>query len=44
MRPRTASPHIVHVDQDWDYQVGVIAHDFATLVRTLRPDADYDHS
>ncbi|WP_225994230.1 SMI1/KNR4 family protein [Actinomadura rudentiformis] len=36
-------PRIVHVDQEWDYQITVLAPDFASFVRALRPETDYDH-
>jgi SMI1-KNR4 cell-wall len=35
-------PRVVHVDQDDDYQLTVLAPDFVTFVQALRPEAEYD--
>jgi hypothetical protein len=34
-------PQVVHVDQEWNYRITVLAPDFATFVQSLRPEADY---
>jgi hypothetical protein len=35
-------PQVVHVDQERDYRITVLAPDFATFVESLRPEEDYD--
>lgn len=35
-------PRVVHVDQEVDYRITVLAPDFVSFVRALRPDSDYD--
>lgn len=35
-------PRVVHVDQEDDYQITVLAPDFVTFVQSLRPEEDYD--
>jgi hypothetical protein len=35
-------PRVVHVDQEYDDRITVLAPDFVTFVRALRPDVDYD--
>jgi hypothetical protein len=35
-------PRVVHVDQEDDYRVTVLAPDFVSFVRALRPEEDYD--
>jgi SUKH superfamily protein len=35
-------PQVVHVDQEVDYRITVLAPDFGSFVRALRPEADYD--
>ena len=34
-------PQVVHVDQEWDYRITVLAPDFATFIQSLRPEQDY---
>jgi len=34
-------PRVVHVDQENDYHITVLAPNFAAFVRALRPDEDY---
>lgn len=34
-------PRVVHVDQDWDYRVTILAPDFVSFVRALRPEDEY---
>jgi hypothetical protein len=33
-------PHVVHVDQEAGYRITVLAPDFVTFVRGLRPESD----
>ena len=35
-------PRVVHVDQEWDYAVTVIAPDFESFVRGLLPDDAFE--
>ncbi|MFV2108281.1 SMI1/KNR4 family protein [Micromonospora sp. LOL_015] len=35
-------PQVVHVDQEWDYQVTVLAPDFVSFLLVLRPESEYD--
>jgi hypothetical protein len=35
-------PAVVHVDQEWDYQITVLAPDFETFVMGLTDEFDYD--
>ncbi|WP_127502913.1 SMI1/KNR4 family protein [Actinoplanes solisilvae] len=35
-------PSVVHVDQEVGYRITTLAPDFATFVRALRPDSDFD--
>jgi hypothetical protein len=35
-------PRVVHVDQEVDYRITVLAPDFAGFVQALRPEGDYD--
>jgi len=35
-------PAVVHVDQEWDYQITVLAPDFETFVTGLVDESDYD--
>ncbi|WP_327007804.1 SMI1/KNR4 family protein [Dactylosporangium sp. NBC_01737] len=35
-------PQVVHVDQERDYRITVLAPDFATFIQALRPDEDYE--
>lgn len=34
-------PKVVHVDQEWDYQITVIASDFAQFIRGLRSEEEF---
>lgn len=36
-------PRVVHVDQEGDYRITVLAPDFVSFVRALRPESDYDY-
>lgn len=38
----TGEPQIVHVDQEWDYRITLLAPDFTTFVHSLRPEEDYE--
>ncbi|MCF0091804.1 hypothetical protein B0E54_00624 [Micromonospora sp. MH99] len=43
VRPRVRHcMSVVHVDQEWDYQITVIAPDFGTLVGGLVDAAEFD--
>jgi hypothetical protein len=35
-------PRVVHVDQEWDYRITVLAPTFVSFMQALRPDSDYD--
>jgi hypothetical protein len=35
-------PAVVHVDQEWDYRITVLAPDFETFVQGLVDESDYD--
>ena len=35
-------PAVVHVDQEWDYRITVLAPDFETFVKGLVDESDYD--
>jgi hypothetical protein len=35
-------PRVVHVDQEDDYRITVLAPDFVSFVQALRPEEDYD--
>ncbi|MFF5225398.1 SMI1/KNR4 family protein [Dactylosporangium sp. NPDC000521] len=35
-------PRVVHVDQEWDYRITVLASDFVSFVQNLRPESEYD--
>ncbi|MEV0398065.1 SMI1/KNR4 family protein [Polymorphospora rubra] len=35
-------PRVVHVDQEVDYRITVLAPDFTTFVQALRPEGDFD--
>ncbi|GIM98169.1 SMI1/KNR4 family protein [Paractinoplanes toevensis] len=35
-------PRVVHVDQEVDYRITMLAPDFASFVQGLRPDSDYN--
>lgn len=35
-------PRVIHVDQEWDYQVTVIADTFAQFIRSLRSAEEFD--
>jgi hypothetical protein len=37
----TGEPRIVHVDQEWDYAVTVLAPNFAEFVRGLRDETAF---
>jgi SMI1/KNR4 family protein SUKH-1 len=39
---RPGEPAVVHIDQEWDYQITVLAPDFETFVRGLADELDYD--
>jgi hypothetical protein len=34
-------PTVVHVDQEWDYQITVLAPDFESFVRGLVDESEY---
>lgn len=36
-------PRVVHVDQEWDYRVTVLAPNFVAFVQALRPASEYDN-
>jgi hypothetical protein len=36
-------PRVVHVDQEVDYRITVLAPDFVSFVQALRPERDYDY-
>ncbi|MEU7925387.1 SMI1/KNR4 family protein [Micromonospora sp. NPDC049801] len=38
----TGEPTVVHVDQEWDYQITVLAPDFETFLGGLVDDTDFD--
>jgi hypothetical protein len=38
----TASREFAHVDQEWDYQITVLAPDFGSFVPALRHEGEYD--
>lgn len=38
----SGEPAVVHVDQEWDYQITVLAPDFETFVTGLTDEFDYD--
>ncbi|MGN9907616.1 SMI1/KNR4 family protein [Phytohabitans sp. LJ34] len=35
-------PRVVHVDQEWDYRITVLAPNFVSFVQALRPESAYD--
>ena len=35
-------PRVVHVDQEWDYRITVLAPNFVAFVQALRPESEYD--
>lgn len=35
-------PAVVHVDQEWSYQITVLAPDFETFVTGLVDESEYD--
>ncbi|WUR57896.1 SMI1/KNR4 family protein [Micromonospora chokoriensis] len=35
-------PRVVHVDQEWDYQITVLAPSFVSFVQALRPASEYE--
>ncbi|WP_232664649.1 SMI1/KNR4 family protein [Pseudonocardia sp. TRM90224] len=37
-------PCVVHVDQEWDYQITVLAPDFATFIGGLVDESEFDDS
>lgn len=37
-------PRVVHVDQEVDYRITILAPDFVSFVQSLRPESDYDWS
>jgi hypothetical protein len=39
---RPGEPAVVHVDQEWDYQITVLAPDFEAFIRGLTAELDYD--
>lgn len=36
-------PRVVHVDQEADYRITVLAPDFVSFVQSLRPESDFDY-
>ncbi|MEU8660589.1 SMI1/KNR4 family protein [Actinoplanes philippinensis] len=36
-------PRVVHVDQEVDYRITVLAPDFASFLQALQPETDYDY-
>ncbi len=38
----TGEPRGVHVDQEWDYRITVLAPDFVSFVQSLLPENDGD--
>jgi hypothetical protein len=36
-------PRVVHVDQEVDYRITVLAPDFVTFIQSLRSESDYDY-
>jgi hypothetical protein len=39
---RPGEPAVVHIDQEWDYQITVLAPDFESFVKGLTDELDYD--
>jgi hypothetical protein len=39
---RDGEPQVVHVDQEWDYKITVLAENFAQFVRSLRAEEDFE--
>jgi hypothetical protein len=35
-------PQVVHVDQEWDYEITVLASNFVSFVQALQPESMYD--
>lgn len=38
----TGEPSVVHVDQEWDYKITLVANSFAAFIRGLEPEANFD--
>lgn len=36
-------PRVVHVEQEVDYRITVLAPDFVSFIQALRPESDYDY-
>jgi hypothetical protein len=35
-------PRVVHVDQEADFRITILAPDFVSFVQALRPESDFD--
>lgn len=38
----TGEPQVVHVDQEWDYRIVLVAENFEAFIRGLEHDSDFD--
>jgi hypothetical protein len=38
----SGEPRVVHVDQEWDYQITIVAESFEAFIRGLEPDNAFE--